>query len=144
MRRVPRFVVPVVVVALTALSSLMGATTARAGGANPSYVDFSQCANGALPSTSTACPGGFLAGGTLSNANSHYSEDNVVPQRAVVTLSSGSALTGHSFTFSYEARKGVIHTYDSLATWNVTQQTADPCQGLATGTCPAGSPSRRW
>src|SRR5262249_17750451 len=37
----------------------------------------------------------------------------------------------HTLTFRHEARKGNVHAYDSLATWNYTQVTANACQGLA-------------
>ena len=125
------------------MSAVASATPATAAPAGPSYVDFSQCANGSSPSTSSGCPADFTGSGSLTPTNSHYAEDDVVPQRAVVALSSGAALTGHSFTLRYQARKGTIHTYDSLATWNLTQSTADRCQGLAAASCPAAGPSTK-
>jgi hypothetical protein len=104
-----------------------------------SVVDFSQCANGAPPSTSPACPENWI-NGILNQNNSHYAEDEVVPQRFVVNIPAGAALVDHTITFKYQARKGSAdaHAYDSLATWNLTQTDADRCQNLAPADCPGG------
>ena len=50
-----------------------------------SIVDFSQCANNPFPSTATDCPGNWI-NGILNPNNSHYAEDNVVPQRWVIDI----------------------------------------------------------
>src|SRR5207244_7540297 len=68
-------------------------------------------------------------------------EDEVAPQRWVLELTGPGSLTGHTITFRYEARKANAHAYDSLATWNYTQVSADRCQALASTDCPAGSAS---
>jgi uncharacterized repeat protein (TIGR01451 family) len=106
-----------------------------------SILKYDQCANGAPPSTSTACPGGWI-NGELNAQNSHYAEDQVVPQRAVVNLPAEAAVT-HTMTISYLDRQGGAtggtHAYDSLSTWNYTQTTADRCQGLTGAECPAAS-----
>src|SRR4051812_34082608 len=66
-----------------------------------SVVDFSQCANDAFPSTALDCPGDWI-NGILIASKSHYAEDDVVPQRFVVDMTT----TGiHSITFRYETRK---------------------------------------
>ncbi|HET7078577.1 MAG TPA: hypothetical protein VFM49_14165, partial [Chloroflexia bacterium] len=98
-------------------------------------MDFSQCSNNAFPSTATDCPGGWI-NGILNPNNSHYAEDNVIPQRWVLDITTAGS---HTITFRYQARKGNIHAYDSLATWNYTQVTADRCQGIAP--CPGGAAS---
>src|SRR6266566_185003 len=67
------------------------------------FVDFSQCANDAAPSTSLACPGGWI-NGILNPNNSHYAEDTVVPQRFVLDVPNNAGGT-HTLTFRYEARK---------------------------------------
>jgi hypothetical protein len=105
----------------------------------PTFVDYAQCANGAPPSVSLACPDGWL-NGILQAQNSHYSEDQVTPQRAEVNVPAG-AVAEHTMTFTYQARKGSAetHAYDSLATWNWTQREADRCQGLAAIDCPSGA-----
>ena len=111
-----------------------------APGTGATFVDYAQCANDAPPSTSTACPGGWI-NGILNTNNSHYAEDQVTPQRAEVSVPAGSPTTGRTLTFRYQARKGGIHAYDSLATWNFTQMTADRCQDLLAPQCVGGAPS---
>src|ERR1051326_6977725 len=107
---------------------------------SPSFVDYSQCANDPPPSTSTACPGGWINGTLIAN-NSHYQEDQVVPQRAEELVPSQTVLVSETMVFSYLTRKGSAsaHAYDSLATWNLTQSSADRCQGLTAAQCPATS-----
>jgi len=126
------------------LSTALTATAAPAS-TTPSAVDYAQCANGAPPSTSLACPSGWI-NGILQSTNSHYHEDQVTPQRAMVTVpaaGSGASHT-HSLTFRYLTRKDSAgaHAYDSLTTWNYTQTQADHCAGLPSKTtCPGGAAS---
>jgi uncharacterized repeat protein (TIGR01451 family) len=116
------------------LALTVGAPPAGAGSAT-SVVDFSQCANEAPPSSDTGCARGWI-NGALQKSNSHYAEDQVVPQRVVASVSGGGK---HTFVMSWQDRKGSAnaHAYDSLATWNATQASADACQGLSGSTCPA-------
>src|SRR3990172_6375002 len=102
-----------------------------------SVSDFSQCANDSAPSVATDCPGDWI-NGILQSTNSHYGEDQSVPQRLVLDLPDGGATTGRTVEITYEARKGSIHAYDSLATWNLTQTTAARCQGLPLEDCIPG------
>ena len=95
---------------------------------------FQQCANEKPPSVATDCPDGWI-NGILNPNNSHYGEDQSVPQRVVLDLPSGGSTTGRTVTIEYQARKGVIHAYDSLATWDFTQTTANACEGIGTGNC---------
>ena len=136
-----------IVAALATVAGLStGITTATAAGSTaPSAVDYAQCANGAPPSTSLACPSGWI-NGILQSTNSHYHEDQVVPQRAMVTVpAAGSGATHtHSLTFRYLTRKDSAnaHAYDSLSTWNYTQTAADRCAGLPSKvSCPGGTAS---
>jgi hypothetical protein len=101
---------------------------------------FQQCANGKLPSTALDCPEGWI-NGIVQPSNSHYSEDQSVPQRAVLELPMGGSTTGRTIEITYEARKDSIHAYDSLATWNLTQTAADRCQGLTGSDCVGGPAS---
>jgi Bacterial Ig-like domain (group 3) len=103
-----------------------------------SVVDFSQCAND--PAPVDACAGGWI-NGILNGSNSDYHEGEVVPQRLVLTLPAGSPGTGRTITLQYETRKGTVHAYDSLATWNHSQTAAGRCDGLAAADCPGGLPS---
>jgi len=107
-------------------------------------LDFSQCANGAPPSTDTGCSQGWI-NGILNPNNSHHVEDQVVPQRFVIDFpgNGGFGQNDHTITFRYQARKGSAnsHAYDSLATWNFTQvglTAANRCDGLS-GACPPAS-----
>lgn len=146
MRRLRVRTAVVSVVALLAGLALPGLDPAGAAkppsggggsGTGISVVDYAQCANGAPPSVSTACPSGWI-NGILNANNSHYAEDQVVPQRMVFTVPAGSPASGRTLTIEYMTRKGSTHAYDSLATWNYTQHTAQRCQGLSNANCPGG------
>jgi uncharacterized repeat protein (TIGR01451 family) len=105
-----------------------------------SFVDYAQCSNDAPPSTSNACPGGWI-NGILNSNNSHYAEDQVTPQRAEVAYPAGDAFTGATMTFRYQTKKGGINAYDSLATWNTTQTAANRSQDLNAADVVAGAAS---
>ena len=112
--------------------------TAAAG---PSVTDYAQCQNGNPRSAALDCPGKWI-NGILNATHSDYSEDQVVPQRALIDY--GSAGTGHSVQIAYLARKSgsaTRHAYDYLATWNYTQVNADRCQTPTATACPAGPAS---
>jgi len=130
------------VVALGATAAVLIA--AAVSGAAPAPVDvkiYDQCANGDPSSTSTSCPAGWI-NGILQANNSHYAEDEVTPQRLVLELEKNSATTDRTVEISYLTRKGGAHAYDSLATWNYTQTSADHCQDLPGSVpCPSGSPT---
>ena len=131
-----------VVVAVT--SPFGGARHDGASAAPPvqaSVPVFDQCQNDSAPSTALNCPGGWT-NGTLNPQNSHYGEDESVPQRLVLDVPTGGALTGRTVDITYEARKKNIHAYDSLATWDYTQTGAgaDRCLGLTGTDCVPGSP----
>src|SRR5687768_7326117 len=113
----------------------------KVGGPQPMapspVIDFSQCANGAAPSNNLGCV--QWINGILNPNNSHYAEDESVPQRFVVSASTGAQ---HTILFKHQARKGNTHAYDSLSTWNLTQTAANRCQGLASnlaGLCASGN-----
>ncbi|HVE99326.1 MAG TPA: choice-of-anchor P family protein [Mycobacteriales bacterium] len=111
-----------------------------AAGTAATFVDFTQCANGAPPSESLSCPDSWI-NGILQGSNSHYREDDVTPQRVIVNVPKGGPSSGRTLTFRYQTRKGTIHAYDSLATWNLTQTAADACAGLRAAVCPRGPES---
>ncbi len=133
--------------AIAAMSSaasweLAGESSANAATtiAQATFVDFAQCANNATPSSATGCPGGWI-NGILQASNSHYAEDSVVPQRLEVKVPQGSPATGRTIQIEFQDRKGSTHAYDSLATWNLTQTTADRCAGLTASECVGGAAS---
>src|SRR5260370_34815974 len=68
----------------------------------PSVVDYSQCANGAPPSTSLACPSGWV-NGILQGSNSHYHGTQVTPQRAIVSGHAPGSARNHSHTLTFTA-----------------------------------------
>lgn len=98
-------------------------------------IEFHQCINGAKPSTSTACT--QFDQTTITNANSHYVEDQVVPQRLQLLIPPSNSTTVHKATVEFDTRINGVHAYDSLATWNLTQTTANRCQGVTV--CPGGT-----
>jgi hypothetical protein len=127
--------------ALVTGGSVLAAASTDAGVSN-----YQQCANGAPGSAgdSTDCvPQGWI-NGILNANNSQYHEDQVTAQRLVLDLPNNGPVTGRTITLKYLARKGQggvgNHAYDSLATWNVTQANADPCQGInPLSACPASA-----
>src|SRR6266540_2286168 len=92
------------------------------------FIDFAQCANGSAPGNLTGCD--QWINGILNPNNSHYGENQSVPQRAEFSVPAGSPTTGRTLTFSFEARKGDIHAYDFITTYNTTQTAAARCQDL--------------
>jgi hypothetical protein len=129
-------------VASAALIGSIGVQSAFAAKPIPqvSFVDYAQCVDGTTSDAATNCPGGWI-NGILQASNSTYHEDEVTPQRAELLVPTGAPTGPHSFTFTYQARKGSagVHAYDSLATWNYTQSTADRCQGLSSSDCVSGA-----
>src|SRR5262245_35789569 len=116
---------------------VIGPTSGAAPGTDADVTVYDQCANDAPPSTDTACPENWI-NGILNSNNSHYAEDDVTPQRVVLDLPSGGPTTGRTVEISFLTRKGGVHAYDSLATWNHTQTTADRCANLLAANCVAG------
>jgi uncharacterized repeat protein (TIGR01451 family) len=108
------------------------AFAAKSGGT--AVLEYSQCQNGGPPSSRLDCE--KWGNGILNASNSHYAEDQVTPQRLLLSASSGSTNT---VTIRYMTRKGSAnaHAYDSLATWDVTQTGANRCQGISG--CPGGA-----
>ncbi|MCH8937736.1 MAG: hypothetical protein IIB90_18675, partial [Gemmatimonadetes bacterium] len=103
---------------------LVTSTSAAPGFAVP---EFEQCANDAVPSTARGCPGGWI-NGILNAQNSHYQEDESVPQHLVVEFRGGPQIN-RTLEIEFQTLKGGIHAYDSLASWDYTQTdlTAIPC-----------------
>ena len=116
------------------------AVSGAAPGTDASVSTFDQCANGGPPSTATDCPENWI-NGILNAQNSHYAEDEVTPQRVVLDLPDGGPTTGRTIEISYLTRKGGVHAYDSLATWNHTQTTADRCADISAADCVPGAAS---
>src|SRR5215211_990352 len=119
------------------LGVLIGGGSFVSAAKGPGVADYSQCANGAFVAgasdPTTDCDAWI--NGILNPNNSQYREDQVTAQRLFVD---GLPAGHHSYDFQYLVRKADGHAYDSLATWNHTQTTADPCQGL---NGPAGTAS---
>jgi hypothetical protein len=112
-----------------------GGSFASAAKPGAAVVNYQQCADGKFvegQDESNACPKDWI-NSILNEQNSSYHEDQVTPQRLIIDFPSGAS---HTIDLSWLVRKGDAHAYDSLATWNHTQDGADPCQGLTgpTGT----------
>jgi hypothetical protein len=105
-----------------------------------SVLDYSQCQNGPAGTVQLACD--RWGNGILNTSNSHYAEDQVTPQRLLMSTTSGSV---NKVTIRYMTKKGSanVHAYDSLATWDFTQRDAEKCQGLKAADCPAGPESSK-
>ncbi len=126
--------------AVAAATLVVVAVSGAAPGTEASVTTFDQCANGGPPSTATDCPENWI-NGILNSNNSHYAEDEVTPQRVILELPKNSPLTNRTVEISYLTRKGGVHAYDSLATWNHTQTTADKCADIPAADCVPGAPS---
>src|SRR6266571_3071442 len=128
-----RWVTTLVTIAMLSLNfAVFGALPAAAVppvSTQATFVDYAQCANTQAPSLDLDCGQGWI-NGILNPNNSHYGEDQVTPQRAEVVVPAGGPTTLRTLTFRYQARKGGIHAYDSLATWNFTQTAANRLTGL--------------
>jgi uncharacterized repeat protein (TIGR01451 family) len=133
-----RLLVASAAAAATVLIATVSGAAAPATGA--SVDSFQQCANDGSPGTATDCPENWI-NGTLNSSNSHYAEDEVTPQRIVLDLPESGPTTGRTVEISYLTRKGGVHAYDSLATWNHTQSTADRCANLSAADCVPGPAS---
>ena len=123
---------------ITVGATLISGTVIAASGTDASVVDYSQCANGAPGSTGATddcVPKGWIFG-ILNANNSQYREDQVTAQRLILSLPAGGPTSGRTIKIKWLVRKGTHHAYDSLATWDYTQQNADPCQSLSGGTAP--------
>jgi hypothetical protein len=137
---------PVLLVAIVAIGALMtGGSVFAAPSTDASVSEYSQCANGAPPSTTTACPQNWI-NGILNPNNSGYHEDQNTAQRLFLDLPRNGPTTGRKIILKYLARKGQggvgNHAYDSLGQWNYTQTSADRCQGVTAANCPGGSESK--
>jgi len=126
--------------AAAAATLLIVTASGAAPGTGASVTVFDQCANGKPPSTSTGCPEKWI-NGILNEQNSHYAEDEVTPQRVVLGLPKDGPATGRTVEISYLTRKGGVHAYDSLATWNHTQTSADRCADVPAADCVGGAAS---
>ena len=110
----------ILIAALLALYFVpLGASPAAAAG--PANINvYDQCFTGDPPVGGGACEG--WTNGILNDSNSDYAEDEVTPQRLVVTFQEAGT---HTIDISYLTFDHNVHAYDSLATWNYTLTSAD-------------------
>jgi hypothetical protein len=92
-----------------------------------------QCRNGGTVDANNGCNiASAWVTGNVGDANSHWSEAQFVPYRAILdTLPAGT----HSIVIAYDAKESGRHALDYLGTYNYTEALADPC---VDGVCPAG------
>jgi hypothetical protein len=136
-RKTPALIVALMMAVMATV--LVIGPAVQAANTDVSISDYSQCTDGTADDNFQACTGWI--NGILNAQNSTYHEDEVTPQRLLLKVPKGATLS-HSLDLTYLTRKGSAqaHAYDSLATWNFTQSTADRCQSLQN--CPSGtSPS---
>lgn len=131
---------------LTVLSAVValagsGVVAANLAGAasGPSALDYAQCQNGS-PGT-TPSPDCSWINGILNASASQYQEDQVTPQRLLVSFpDKGNTVHMHSVTLRYLDRKSGIHAYDYLAAANATMADALTlrCNGIV-AVCPTAA-----
>jgi hypothetical protein len=92
-----------------------------------------QCRNGGTVDVSNDCntTSAFVTG-NVGSQNSHWSESQFVPYRAIITdLAAGT----HTVLIGYDAMESGKHALDYLGSYNYTEVNANPC---INGDCPAG------
>src|SRR5437870_1491914 len=123
--------VPFLVAALAILGALVtGGSVLAAPSTDASVSEYSQCANGKPPATTTACPQNWI-NGILNANNSGYHEDDTTAQRLFLDLPRNGPTTGRKIFIRYLARKGQggggNHAYDFASvtvTYSVTSTPA--------------------
>ena len=92
-----------------------------ASAATVSAVDYAQCQNGGPNSGADPAVCQQWINGILNANNSQFQEDQVTPQRLMVSfVDSTSGDHVHSVTLRYMARKATAHAYDYLASVDAT------------------------
>src|SRR2546425_11501257 len=83
------------------------------------------------PSANEALEGWFdLAwqwGGTIQGSNSRYTEGNTIPLRFKASLPPG---TTHTILLKYDFSSGDQHFFDSIASFDASDQNVDPTAGI--------------
>ena len=95
-----------------------------------------QCRNGGSVDASNDCntTSSFVTG-NVGSQNSHWSESQFVPYRAIITdLAAGT----YTVLIGYDAKESGRHALDYLGSYNYTEENANPC---VNGDCPAGAPA---
>ncbi|KXK09399.1 MAG: hypothetical protein UZ22_OP11002001081 [Microgenomates bacterium OLB23] len=79
------------------------------------------------------CTGSAWQNGNLGQSQAHYQEGDTVPYRAIIA----NAQLGEEYTVTIEwdTTKDGKHAIDYLKTFNATEETADPCTGVAGAIC---------
>src|SRR3990170_8448856 len=98
---------------------------------NPS-ADLDQCANGGVGDPAVDCTGSAWQNGNLNQNQAHYSEGDSVPYRM---LFGNLSIGAHSVTIEWDTTQGGKHSTDYLASFDETEETANPCFGV--GSCGA-------
>lgn len=88
-------------------------------------ITLDQCANGPL-SAPLPCTGAQWQNGNINPQNSHYTENDSSPYRALLTgMTVGDVV---SVTIQYAFTTSYLHTHDYLTSWDHTAS-GDPCSG---------------
>ena len=92
-----------------------------ASAATVNAVDYAQCQNGGPNSGADPAVCQQWINGILNANNSQFREDQVTPQRLMVSfVDTAGGSHDHSVTLRYMARKSTAHAYDYLASVDVT------------------------
>lgn len=89
-------------------------------------INLDQCANGPI-NAPLPCTGAQWQNGSLNAQNSHYTENDSSPYRAVLSgMTVGDLVT---ITIQYAFTTSSLHTHDYLTSWDHSVS-GDPCSGL--------------
>ncbi len=86
-----------------------------------------QCRNGTRDAPND-CTGSNWVNGDLNASQAHYIEGESVPYRLIL---SNLALGLHNVTIEYDSTESAKHSIDYLTTYNRSETTAMPCDGVA-------------
>jgi hypothetical protein len=135
-RSLPKPVALVVSLLLALYFVPLGAVSAL-GATGPSVDVYDQCQVGNPPVAGDTCEA--WTNGILNGAHNVYNEDDVTPQRLVMTFPTAGTQT---VDLTYLTFDHGVHAYDSLATWNHTVTNADRCDDIgAPANCVGGAPN---
>ncbi|HET7689109.1 MAG TPA: hypothetical protein VFK41_01915, partial [Nocardioidaceae bacterium] len=113
----------------------LGALQASAA-TGPSVDVYDQCQVGNPPVSGDECE--TWTNGILNGTHNVYNEDDVTPQRLVMTFPTAGT---QSVDLTYLTFDHGVHAYDSLATWNYTVTNADRCDNIGAPDNCVGGPS---
>lgn len=119
------------VVTVTMIGRTSGWMTSKvfsAGAPTTHSFDLDQCRNGEIGAP-LPCSGANWVNGSLNGTQSHYMEGESVPYRLV--FQNLDTTVAHTLTLEYDTTQGGHHALDYLTSFERTETTALPCDGIA-------------